>query len=652
MNFLVLDDLRGGRNATDPPFAVKSNQVVEALNVDWFDGMLCRKRGGSDAVTDSGGTAFSSGIMALIRHVPGADETLVEFWGVDGAATPIIKRMVGATTFANVTVADAIATRPQDVCAATLNGKLFLAYDSTQDRLHCYDPRLVAPTIRRVSLATPGVPTVADNGIAGTYAAIPRYYRVRWGQQNSGFGSRFSEAGAESLVFTPNGVNTGARVTQPTPPGEGETYWWVEVSLDLLVWYTKSGQIPIGTTTYDDGDAVTTYGTNGPPDPAGMWAVWPSVKYIISDGNRLLGAGAWESAGATSGGKNSRVWFSAVLGSTDRGDDERVPNSLSQKNWVDLNENDGGGITGLGLFEGDVYAFKYNQIWQLSPTGDVDVPYRPRRRSKMIGCVDHKSICEGEDESGMPCLYFMSHKGPYRIGLGGLQYLGRDCFDIWSVMNLAATSRVAHTVYHADKHQMWFFVTSATANSPDIRMVFDIQLGRMVPGEGVRFGWSRHTGPSAEAMCSVMMSATLAASMSRNLAPYIGRSSGTAIWECDTTTRTDVGTMYQAYIKTRPIVLAKNLGTNIGIGQSQLLAKAQNNTVITQTVDRDFGLETRLSFLHLTAEEGETRVLRKFDGSDMSGAGVIQLQLGDSAALGTTWTLDALIIPLIVQEPR
>src|SRR5262249_44739127 len=159
----------------------------------------------------------------------------------------------------------------------------------------------------------------------------------------------------------------------------------------------------------------------------------PSVKYLVTDGNRLLGAGAWEPSGVTSGGKNSRVWYTPVLGSADKGDDERVPNQTTQKNWVDLNENDGGGVTGLGVLNGTPIAFKYRQIYRLTPTGDVTTPYLPKKLIDGVGCVSHKSITVGEDEVGHPALYFLSHKGAYRLVMSGagiaLQYLWRDNED-------------------------------------------------------------------------------------------------------------------------------------------------------------------------------------------------------------------------------
>jgi hypothetical protein len=77
---IVFDDLRGGRNDTDPPMKLPMNQATEFLNMDWKDATFGRKRGGSIAVSQTGGTAFSSGIQSMGRHVPGADETAAELW--------------------------------------------------------------------------------------------------------------------------------------------------------------------------------------------------------------------------------------------------------------------------------------------------------------------------------------------------------------------------------------------------------------------------------------------------------------------------------------------------------------------------------------------------------------------------------------------
>ena len=663
---IVIDDLRGGRNDTDPPMSLPPTQCVEALNIDWKDTTFGRKRGGAAAVTETGGTAFSSGMQSLFRHVPGGDETAAELWGIDGAATPVVKRMAGATTFANVTMMNNIASRPQDVVAVSFNGKLFLAFDSTVDVLHVYDPNLGTPQARKVNFTTPAAPTAANTG-SGSYAATLRYYRVRWIQTATIGGAstlvRRSEPSA-SIGFTPSGSGSASRVTQPTPPSEGETHWEVEVSTDNATWFQRrafpdafpdgSGATPlaIGTTTFDDAQTVAGYVTNNASDPAGMHSRFPSVKYLLTDGNRLLGAGAWESTGGDSLGKNSRVWFTPVLGSADKGDDERVPNQTNQKNWVDLNENDGGGITGLGgPFYGVIIVFKYRQVWRLTPTGDVVTPYLPKKLRDDIGCIHHKTISLGEDEQGQPALYFLSHRGPYRITVDrGIQFLGRDNQVTWRSVNLAATTVVAHATYYPDLQQWWVWIATGSANDPDVKMMFDVQLGFPDQNGQVRGGWAKHTGNSAGARCSCLMSNTLGATMSRDLKPYIGRSSGTAIWKCDTTDLDDAGTDFQAYVDSRPVLTTGQLGRKIGMFEPYLLATALSGVSLTLTTQRGFGLESRTHTVALTAAASETRVFKKIEGGEVGEADVLQVRLGDGAAQEGAWSVDALVIPTQTQE--
>jgi hypothetical protein len=658
---VVLSDLRGGRNDTDPPMSLRADQCVEMLNVDQKDTTFARKRGGASAVTDSGGTAFSSGIQEIGSYVPGASETARELWATDGAATPIVKRMAAGTTFADVTVDDAIATKPQDVVAVTFNGKRFMAYDSTQDRLHVYDPALASPRVRRVGFADPTTaPTVANTG-AGAYAAVLRYYRVRFIHISAvtGLLVRRSEP-TDSVSFTPSGAGSAARVTQPTAPGEGETHWEVEASTDNVTFFVIAGvgagtsSVVIATTTLDDTLATTAYAAEPLSDVVGSYAPFPSVKYLLTDSNRLLGAGAWETSGTNSGGKSSRVWFTPVLGSADRGDDERLVNTTVQKNWVDLNENDGGSITGLGgPINGMVIAFKYRQVHKLRPTGDVAAPFLPRKMRDDVGCISHKSIAIGEDQIGRPALYFMSHRGPYRVTFdGAVEYLGRDNEVTWRSMNLSATTVVCHSVFYPDLHQWWVWIATDAANDPDVKMVFDVQKGFPDEHGEIRGGWFKHTSSSAAARCSCLMSNTLGATMSRDLKPYIGRASGTAIWKTDTSDLDDAGTDFQAYVKPRPIITAGELGRKIGMGEPYLLAKVLTGVTVQLTSDRDFGKETRTHTVTLTAESTESRIFKKFEGGEVGEADVLSVQIGDAAAQEGAWSFDALIVPTLPQEPK
>jgi hypothetical protein len=657
---IVIADLRGGRNGTDPPMALPFNQCTEALNIDWKDATLAHKRGGSIAVSQTGGTAFSLGMQTLERHVPGNDETAAELWGIDGAATPIWKRLTGGTSWANVTVDDAVSSKPQEIVGVALNGKRFFAYDSTVDRLHVYDPTLGSPRVRRVSFATPAAPTVANVG-AGAYAAVLRYYRVRWLQLSGTTIIRRSEPGA-SVSFTPSGTGTAARITQPTVAGEGETHWEIERSSDNTTWYRLFGTgstvepspVAIATTTDDDSYTAAQNEAQPVSDAVGMHSRFPSVKFLMTDGNRLLGGGAWESAGADSSGKNSRIWFTPVLGSADKGDDERVPNQTTQKNWVDLNENDGGALTGGGgPLNGVPWWFKYRQVWKLRPTGDVTTPYLPRKVRNDVGCIAHKTLALGEDQHGDAALYFLSHRGPYRVTINGeVQYLGRDNEDIWRTMNLGASTLVAHSTYYPDLHQWWLWIATGASNDPDTKMMLDVQRGFPDVNGQIRGGWAKHTSDSAGARCSCLFSNTLGASMSRDLKPHIGRSSGTVILKCDTTDTTDNGTNFQAYATTRPLLTTGDLMRKVGLAESTLIGKATAGSDVTVTIERDFGRETRAHGVSLAPAASETRVVKKVEGSEMGEADVIQLTIGDSAANTEVWTVDAMIAPVIPQETR
>ncbi len=645
---LLISDLRGGRNGADPPISLPDNQAVEMLNVDHYGSLLGNKRGGSTAVTETGGTAFSSGVLALHYHVPGASLAAGELWGIDGAATPIVKRMTGGTSFADITMSDVIATAAAFTTFASFNGKLYMAYDSSVDRLHVYDPNLSSPRVRRVGFADPGaLASVVDDGGTGTYAAILRYYRARWVQISSSVTIRRSEPGP-STSFTPNGNDTGVVITQPTVPSEQETHWEIEVSLDNVTFYRLS-QTAIATTTYTDSAATTTYINNTQSADVGEYENWTSVKHLLTDGNRLLGAGGWET-----GAKNSRVWFSPVLGTTDEGDDERVITTRTQKNYVDLNENDGGFITALGgPIYGAPFAFKYRQIWKLTPTGDVNRPYISRKISDAYGCIAHKSVVSAIDASGNPAIYFLSAEGPCRIVTYGqasiVQYLGRDVEDLWASVNLSSTI-VGHAVYYAEKHQVWFWFAVDSNNNPSVKLVFDVLLGRFIEGDRVRGGWYKHDGGSAVAWCSIMAPDTLGASMSFDRKPYIGRASGTAIWELDTSATDDAGTDFQAYVKTKPLDLG-SLGQNFSVGQTVLTAKAATGVTITQTLDRNYGLETRTSTAVLTASGTETRVIKKFEASDLAQAAAVQISLGETTATDQAlWSLDALEVPIMTQE--
>lgn len=652
---LVIADLRGGQNSADPPHSIPETQCVAAVNVDWWGATLAHKRAGTSTVVPTWqGLAPPSFTDVLdFLHTQRA-------WRSTGAGgdSILIPSMVaidddgvmgvvcsGSARKTYVVTNSTLITGYYALCQAVeLNGACYMTGVTAKNRTLVLEQTgggTTAPeyTLRYTGISTSAAATVADTG-AGTYPSVLRYYKIAFTAQNlAGTTVRRSELSA-SISFTPSGGGTAARVTQPTPPGEGETHWELYGSADNVV-YKLLATVAVATTTYDDGYYPPTYAGNAPPT-VGSNTVPVAWKYIAVHGNRLLGIGSLNSSTY----QQSRVWFTPVLGASDVGDLERVPAA----NYIDLDENDGDyGTALIGNFLGAVYAFKYRQIWKLVPTGDADAPFSKVCLTKEVGCISQKSCVVGEDENGNPALYFLSHRGPMRLSAAGLEYIGHDIEDIWATVNLNWTY-APHGIYHNERHQVWFWLPISSGTEPSIKMMFDVSLGRRGTG-GVRGGWAKHTGISCAARCSCMNNDAALSISLQSRRPYVGANASVGLLlACDTGTQ-DGGSNYQAYVTTKPINPG-GLGTNCNVGQSTLLAAAGNAVTITQTLNRDYGLESRTSTCLLTASASETRVMRQFEGSDTNGAGVVQITVGDGSAANVTWTLDALVVPFTVQEQR
>lgn len=649
---LILADLSLGRNGMDSPVSplFPDNQCVEALNVDFRNGGLGRKRGGMyDVLGNTTGSGLTTEVFSLFRHTPSGDETLGEMWAVDNVNPVFPNRLPAGTAWsAPNTMTDGIDDNFQNVNFVSFNGKLFFFYNGSVDRLNVYDPN-VPTRIRTVGLTAPAAPTVANTG-AGAYAATIRYYRTRYVDITSAI-ARCSEP-SPSVSFTPSGAGTAARVTKPAALTlEGETHWRVEASPDNVNFYIVA-YVVVGTTTYDDSAAVSSYSSLELSEILGTYTLPTSAKYGVTDGNRLIMVGNWES------GKGSRVAWTPVLGSLNRGDDERLFQTATLKPYLDLDDKNGGDATGIGQINGVVYVFKYRQIWRLAPTGDIDTPYIARRISGTVGTVSHKSIALGEDSVGNPCLYFMSHKGPYRVGGNGVEYLGRDIEDLTRTaagapnVNTVATRVVAHSVFHADLSQWWLWYATGTNNSPNECNMLDVKNAVRRDQYGVRGGWSRFTGPVATAICSAMGNYKLGATAS--LRPWVGLADSSGhtpiIGICDQDTiQTDRGTAFQAYVKTKSLGDPQHFGTQmIHMRESRMIGRVNNLTVpydvsIQLTAIRDFGLESPVSTAHLTDTSGS---ILKFEDSYLADALVLQIQIGDSAAAANQWQIDELQLTL------
>jgi len=499
-----------GRNGVDSPVdsSFPFDMAVEMVNVDLTLGGLGAKREGSNEVlgTWTGGTAFTTGIHSILRHNP--TPATQELWAVDVAATPLMKRHVtGTTTWADVAVTvETVSTGSEHLVQGTsFNDKFFLSFPSSASRMHVYGLNTSGTnSLRRVGIA-PGsnAPTVADTG-AGAYAAVLRYYRVRWALvDGSSVIHKMSEP-TPSVSFTPSGAGTAARVTKPTTPAnEDVNTWYVEASTDNVNFFQISSGIAIGTTTYDDSAATTTYASSRLSDPQGYFSLPPSYTATITDNNRLIGI------------FGSRIYWGPILGVLNRGDDERIVETATQKPYLDLNPKDGGDLTAIArTVNGVIYVFKLSQVWRVTPTGNALQPYSARKISDTVGSVSKHAVCSGEDAAGNPVVYFWSERGPYYAGADGITYLGRDIEDLtrntafgYRMNTNVGATVVAHVQYLASRSMLFcwwssFSALGAGASFPANLAVNFTKLGTRRDQYGLRGGWVKFDGKPANARCS------------------------------------------------------------------------------------------------------------------------------------------------------
>jgi hypothetical protein len=477
---------------------------VEAINVDWYLGLIGRKRKGASAVF---GVPSGPLIVSLVRHIE-TEEADNELWAFDGVGG--IRKLV-AGAWSTATLVSPSTTDPVVVVGVSFNNKLFLAYPNMDGVLHVWD----GTTLRPIGLwaTTPAAASVT--AAAGTGISGYRGYHIMYVAMSGSTVTRRSEwsATVKSLTIANNG---GWLVTRGSVVNNGETHWELYGSSVTGVAgndpgpYYKIATIPIATTTYTDTITPANFPGSLPLAPQiGAYTVLPDARYLIVDEARLLMASRWNffAAPGFPSQQASRVWWTPVLNdASGQGNDERLNFTVDNRPFIDFDPGEGGEIRGLGgpLFDA-VHVFKYDRIYKMVRTGVAGAPYRPVTVTKRCGAIRHQTIVIAEDEAGHECLYFLSKRGPYRLGQNGLQYCGRDIEDIWATVNLTKSADVfrgAHGVYHADLQVWWWVSTGLSASgSPDLKIVFDAKRGRFTEVGGVRRGWCQHTGRSSYAWC-------------------------------------------------------------------------------------------------------------------------------------------------------
>lgn len=650
-----------GQSTDDPIFEIEPGHCRAAVNIDLHNSSLGKKRAGAVDVPFTG-VSPDENFRYIAAFYPDEDVGNIELFVFDdspAAGSPLVARLAAGSTWASVTVDDALQTTNDYgklMSAAQLDGKLFVGYASNNiNRLHVWDP--ADSKIRRCGLATPAAPSVADTG-SGSYAATIRYYKVAYTVQSSGVTIRRSEL-SDAQSFTPSGSGTAARVTKPAAISEGETHWELYASADDLV-YRLIATTVVGTTTYDDsadpaayeGDFAPSVGMNIPP---------PAAKFLLSDGQRLLMAGTWASVTAQGDSwalSDRAVWYTPVISESGVGDSERVPNISGEvENRISISEP----VIGLGgPLDGDPYVFSVSSVWRFVRTGIAASPYIPYQVAK-VGCVSHRAIVMGVDEGGRQALYFMAPDGPRRIVEGRVQDLSHDMKNTWRD-DFVSSQLVAPAtlLFNHGKNQLlcWYYDSTESgggAGSPDINalVVFHADLGVTDANGRVRGGWTRWQGASAgNVESAVMFPSTLANPMSGKFKPYallggldarlVRMETGTQ----DINPATGAAASYQGYMDL-PYMAPWGLGrTGQLIEEPYVYSDVQAGASLQLTIDRDFGLETVTGTATLSASGSETHLRAKFEGIAMADAEVLTFRIGDAGATSATWDLAALVFPL------
>jgi hypothetical protein len=617
LNQIVVASLRGGLNLTDPPAALRPDQTTLALNTDFSLSTCGARRRGIYTIpppTQDGETQF------LFRETPTGDPlednliAIVEESGTGFFAFSFTGAAWNALTFDDTPVTPAA---PGAYSAQNLHGKMFLAYPSGEDRLHVLDAGTTV--FRRVGLATPAAaPTVANTG-AGAYAAVLRYYRIRYTVQVAGTTVRRSEPSA-SQSFTPSGAGTAARVTKPATINEDETHWELEASTDNVNFYRIATTV-VATTTYDDSAATNTYSSNPLSADVGDYTVPFSVKYLSADEDRLVMGGSWDTEEYA-----SRVTWTPVFAASGVGNDERL--DLSTFPYLDLDNLDGGGITGMSVpTNGYIYVFKRKRIYKLVRTGQVSRSYEAVVVSKSVGAVNG-SVVSGFDASGNPCVYFWDDgNGPHRIGTAGIEDCSRDIRPLATELNPYVLSPV-RAIYYPDRDQMWFWAATSGSNIPDRMFVFQIRDGRRTE-EGVVGGWGEFAGPMVE---------TTAAAVFRNYGEFDGTEdrpflalstnalSNIDIVQADTLAL-DKGEAIESSVTTMPFMPAGML-RKIGAMAATALAKGIAGSKMALTLVRDYGKESASVSAELSPTAAhESRVFAPMDDAALSELRTLQMTI-------------------------
>lgn len=630
LSAVTINGLRGGMNDSGMPNGLADDECALAMNVERFYSAIGERRLGCETYSIIGSMLNTEALIVhLTERFPDNDITTPEYWAVGATVNQPFARVAKRDPVSWVTVipVDRILTNAPNIYniqTVNLNGKTFWAYESEVDRLHVFDP--ISLQLRPTGIAQPAAPTVADEGV-GTYTGT-RWFRVRFIAKDGADILRRSEP-SDDVEFVPNGGSAGAIIGRPALVGDGETDWEVEASTDGAIFW-RIQTLSIFTTTYNDETNLTTltYPDQGPvSEPIGDYLLQASARFITTDGDRILLGGHW-----TDPELQSRVSWCPVLNDPGVGNDERQPLASGGDNYADLDNYNGGGLTGLGqVTNGTVYAFKWSQIHRATRTGELIHAYEWRCLTKERGALPG-SIVGGVDEAGRACLYFLDPSvGPCSLGAAGLRvHMGMR--KTWDRVNFSQEGIICRVCYYREKQQVIWWVAVDGEDMPGLVLKLQTTEVHSVGDGSAQGGWSLADGTIATATAvGIWHEIIVDAAGTTKLAtrPFIGipTAGDPLVQRCDIQD-TDNGDAYHAVIQTKPYFLSGLLNT-WGSMTTAILATASGTARVVVSCIRDFGLEQRDRPTDMAPQASEEFVVKRLDDLVMSEAAAIQFQFAD-----------------------
>lgn len=632
---ITLVDLRRGMNERHPA-TLPEGFVEQAWNITYDRSQLGARRNGSDFVVNPiSGTVAA---RAFAVHTPDSTIANQRLWifGTDAAFR--FYTSAWAATTPSVSPADTFDQATKTVSMQSLHGKLFIGCKSNQSRLHVYD----GTNIRRVGIApAAAAPTGADTGV-GTYSGT-RYFRARFTKESGGVVLVRSEP-SPVLTHAPSGAGTGVIVTRPTAPGDSETHWELEESIDNANFYKINGSIILATVTSTSSTAYASVASSGTLSAdTGDYTVPPSARFIVIDRDRVTMFGNHEDATRDA----DMLWTVVGTDTTGVGNDERVPTDTV--NRLSLDGVAGGRLTGAIAYETQILAFKQKRVYLISHTGNRASAYRQDPIATTFGAIEG-SICEGVDAEGRPSVYFLDDVlGPMRYAAGGFTQLAPQIQRTFGTYLLTAPASVSNpttnAIFNAKRREVWFHLAqvgqTAIADWPTLRLVYNVETG----------GVSWHF---LGAFTNRLSASPVYASGVWNNVPYISvdnGSGGAAIVEADKDgTSSDYGSRtFRAYIRTKAMsVDGVALNKRLQIMGAVLGARPLTGVSLTISAIRDYGKEVISTTALLTPNAAtnpsavdETFVTVSIDDLLLGEATVVQFEMGDATVRAVApWSME------------